>query len=83
MHRKLYYGAAYYPELWNKAVIEQDIRLMKETGINVVRIGEFAWSKIEPEEGKIDIRFFVEMINLLYENDIETVMCTPTPTPPD
>ncbi|WP_261304784.1 beta-galactosidase [Paenibacillus andongensis] len=82
MYRKLYHGAAYYPELWDEAVIEQDIKLMKETGINVVRIGEFAWSKIEPEEGKIDIRFFVEMINRLYENGIETVMCTPTPTPP-
>lgn len=82
MNRKLYHGAAYYPELWDEEVIEQDIELMKETGINVVRIGEFAWSKMEAEEGKIDIRFFADMIRRLYENGIETVMCTPTPTPP-
>jgi beta-galactosidase len=82
MDKKLYHGAAYYPELWNNAAIEQDIKLMKEAGINVARIGEFAWSTMEPEEGNIDIRFFAEMIHKLYENGIETVMCTPTPTPP-
>lgn len=82
MGNKLYHGAAFYPELWDAEVLEQDIRIMKETGINVVRIGEFAWSTMEPEEGKIDIGFFVDVINKLYENGIETVMCTPTPTPP-
>ncbi|MBD0378754.1 beta-galactosidase [Paenibacillus sedimenti] len=82
MNRKLYHGAAYYPELWDADVIEQDIKIMKETGINVVRIGEFAWSKMEPEEGQINIGFFTDMISQLYENGIETVMCTPTPTPP-
>lgn len=83
MDKKLYHGAAYYPELWNdEQVIEQDIRLMKEAGMNVVRIGEFAWSTLEKEQGNIEIRFFVDIINKLYENGIETVMCTPTPTPP-
>lgn len=82
MGEKLYHGAAYYPELWDEKVIDEDIRLMKQTGINVVRMGEFAWSTIEPEEGKFDVSFFVNIIERLYENDIETVMCTPTPTPP-
>lgn len=83
MDKKLYHGTAYYPELWNdEQIIEQDIRLMKEAGMNVVRIGEFAWSTLEKEQGNIDIRFFVDIINRLYENGIETVMCTPTPTPP-
>ena len=82
MQNKLYHGAAYYPELWDQVVMDQDIKLMKETGINVVRIGEFAWSKVEPQEGNIDISFFVDIINKLYENGIDTIMCTPTPTPP-
>ncbi|OCT15557.1 beta-galactosidase [Paenibacillus pectinilyticus] len=82
MGNKLYHGAAWYPELWDASVIEQDIALMKQAGINVVRIGEFAWSNMEPTEGKIDLGFFVKMVNLLHENGIETVMCTPTPTPP-
>ncbi|WP_416151702.1 beta-galactosidase [Salipaludibacillus sp. HK11] len=82
MANKLYHGAAYYPELWDEKVMEEDIKLMKEAGINVARMGEFAWHTMEPEEGKIDISFFVNVINKLYENGIETVMCTPTPTPP-
>jgi beta-galactosidase len=79
---KLYHGAAWYPELWDEAVLKQDIELMKQTGMNVMRIGEFAWSRMEPTEGNIDISFFVKIIERLYENGIETVMCTPTPTPP-
>ncbi|TVY02899.1 beta-galactosidase [Paenibacillus cremeus] len=82
MTTKLYHGAAYYPELWSADVIEEDIQIMKEAGINVVRIGEFAWSRMEPEEGKIDLGFFVDIIKKMHENGIDTVMCTPTPTPP-
>lgn len=80
--QKLYHGACFYPELWNEAVLEEDIHMMKETGINVVRIGEFAWSKMEPEEGCFDISFFAHVIRKLAANEIETVMCTPTATPP-
>lgn len=82
MGNKLYHGAAYYPELWDEKVIDEDIRLMKQTGINVVRMGEFAWHTMEPEEGKFDLAFFVNIIKKLHENGIETLMCTPTPTPP-
>lgn len=82
MGKKLYHGAAYYPELWDNSVIDQDLQLMKKTGINVIRMGEFAWSTLEPEKGKIDVSFFAEIIDKFYENGIETVMCTPTPTPP-
>lgn len=82
MNQKLYHGAAYYPELWDEKTIEEDIRFMKEAGINVARIGEFAWSKMEPAEGEITLTFFEDIINKLYENGIETIMCTPTPTPP-
>ncbi|MGG7620274.1 beta-galactosidase [Bacillus coreaensis] len=82
MGKKLYHGAAYYPELWDEKVIDEDIKLMKQVGINVVRMGEFAWSSMEPEEGKFELSFFVKIIERLYENGIESVMCTPTPTPP-
>jgi beta-galactosidase len=79
---KLYYGAAYYPELWPEAAIAEDIAYMKKAGINVVRMGEFAWAAMEPHAGEINLDFFVNIINRLYENGIATVFCTPTPTPP-
>lgn len=82
MGKKLYHGAAWYPELWEESVLKQDIAMMQQAGINVVRIGEFAWSNMEPHEGQIDLIFFVQIIGWLHEAGIDTVMCTPTPTPP-
>ena len=52
-----YIGAAYYPELWDESEIDRDIEQMKAHGMNVMRIGEFAWSKMEPREGEIDLSF--------------------------
>jgi len=49
---KIYVGAAYYPEIWDDSEIEKDIVRCKELGINTLRVGEFAWGKMEPREGK-------------------------------
>ncbi|AIQ28398.1 beta-galactosidase [Paenibacillus sp. FSL P4-0081] len=82
MNHKLYYGAAWYPELWGEAERKHDLQLMNKTGINLVRMGEFIWSELEPEEGSIDIRPFAEHIRQLHAYGIDTIMCTPTATPP-
>lgn len=82
MKHKLYYGAAWYPELWDEAARQQDLQLMQETGINLVRMGEFIWSELEPAEGSIDISPFAEHIKSLHAHGIDTIMCTPTATPP-
>jgi len=47
-------GVCYYPEHWGVEKVEEDFRRMKELGIEYVRIGEFAWSRIEPERGKFN-----------------------------
>jgi beta-galactosidase len=82
MAKKLYHGASWYPELWSREILEQDILLMKQTGINVVRIGEFSWSTLEPEENKIDVTLYIEAVEMLHRNGIDAVICTPTATPP-
>ncbi|PWV90541.1 beta-galactosidase [Paenibacillus cellulosilyticus] len=82
MSRKLYHGTAWYPELWDESVILHDIAKMREAGINVVRIGEFAWSTMEPTEGAIDVSLFAKVMTRLHAEGIDTVMCTPTATPP-
>lgn len=79
---KLYHGAAYYPELWPEADVARDIAEMKKLGINVVRVGEFAWSKMEPDEGKVDFSFFRRVFDQLHAAGIDVVLCTPTATPP-
>lgn len=79
----LYTGVAYYPELWNDAdIIDRDIELMKQAGINVVRMGEFMWSTIEPEQDVFKVDVLVDVIDKLNKNGISTIMCTPTATPP-
>ena len=45
-------GVDYYPEHWEKSIWESDLSRMKSAGIRVIRIGEFAWSRLEPSEGE-------------------------------
>ena len=80
--KDLYIGAAYYPELWDAAEVDEDIRRCKSLGLNVMRVGEFAWSKMEPREGEYEFDWLISVVDKLYAAGISTVMCTPTCTPP-
>lgn len=80
--KKLHIGAAYYPELWDASEVDKDIERCKALGLNVLRVGEFAWGKMEPREGEYDFSWLVSVVDKLYANGISTVMCTPTCTPP-
>ena len=59
-----YYGADYYPEHWPEERWPEDARLMREAGFNVVRLAEFAWSKMEPSEGQYDFDWLDRAISL-------------------
>ncbi|TYP71090.1 beta-galactosidase [Paenibacillus methanolicus] len=75
-------GACYYPEQWPREMWEHDIRLMKEANFNVVRIGEFAWARLEPEPGQYDFQWLDDVIGLLDQGGIAVILGTPTATPP-
>lgn len=75
-------GVAYYPEHWPASRWETDARLMAEAGITRVRMGEFAWHRLEPREGQFDFGWLEEAINLLGRYGIQTILGTPTPTYP-
>jgi beta-galactosidase len=78
----LYLGAAYYPEHYPESRWPEDVRLMREAGINVVRMAEFAWSTMEPVEGQYEFDWLERAIALLGEAGIVTVLGTPTAAPP-
>jgi len=80
--KKLFLGCAYYPEAWNESQIPYDIAKMKEAGITCVRIGEFAWAKMEPTPGNYDFDWLHRIVDALGEAGIAVVLCTPTDTPP-
>ena len=48
---KLYFGAAYYDEYMPVSRVDEDMRMMKEAGMNVIRIAESTWSTWEPRDG--------------------------------
>lgn len=78
----LYYGCDYYPEHWPESRWAEDTGLMQGAGFNIVRIGEFAWAKMEPAEGHCDWAWLDRAIGILADHDLKVVLGTPTATPP-
>lgn len=75
-------GVCYYPEHWPESRWAEDAALMRETGLTRVRIGEFAWSRIEPEPGRFDWGWLDRAVDTLHEAGLGIIMGTPTATPP-
>lgn len=75
-------GVCYYPEHWDKALWRDDLRRMKEYGIEVIRIAEFAWNRFEPHEGEFTFEFFDEFMDMAAEENMKVIFCTPSATPP-
>lgn len=79
---KFVYGADYYPEAWPESQWEKDAAMMQEAGINFVRLGEFAWAKMEPQEGHFDFAWLDRALKVLNAHGIRAVLGTPTASPP-
>jgi beta-galactosidase len=75
-------GCCYYPEHWPEAMWAEDAQRMREMGLSLVRIGEFAWSRIEPEPGTYDWGWLDRAINTLHAAGLQVILGTPTATPP-
>ena len=79
---RLVLGTCYYPEHWDESLWRDDLRRMLENGIEVIRIAEFAWSKIERYEGVFNYDFFDRFLDAAAEMGMKVIFCTPTATPP-
>ncbi|AWB47263.1 beta-galactosidase [Gemmobacter aquarius] len=75
-------GVCYYPEHWPEAQWAEDAARMAELGLTWVRIGEFAWSRIEPVPGRYDWAWLDRAIETLGAAGLKVVLGTPTATPP-
>ncbi len=75
-------GAAWYPEQWPESRWEKDLSLMEAAHIDVVRVGEFAWSTMEPSEGQYEFDWLGRAIALASKHHICVVLGTPTAAPP-
>ncbi|MGH9588290.1 MAG: beta-galactosidase [Acidobacteriaceae bacterium] len=72
------YGAAYYHEYEPYERLDQDIKLMKAAGLNVVRMGESTWSLWEPEDGHFEYAWMDRVVNAMGKAGIKVIMGTPT-----
>jgi beta-galactosidase len=78
----LQFGAAYYPEHVTPERVEEDARLMQAAGINLVRMAEFSWIRMEREEGIYDFSWLDHAVETLGRHGVRSLLCTPTATPP-
>ena len=82
MNDKPELGVCYYPEHWPESQWADDARRMVEMGFSWVRIGEFTWSRMEPEPNRLTLDWLDRAIETLAEAGLKIIMCTPTATPP-
>ena len=82
MPSQLFYGGDYNPEQWSKDVWLEDMRLMREAGVNLVTLGVFSWATIEVADGVFEFGWLDEIIELLHENGIGVDLATATASPP-
>jgi beta-galactosidase len=80
--RPMLIGVDYYPEHWPRERWETDAKLMKEAGFNVVRLAEFAWIDMEPNEGQFEFDWLDDAVRLLAKYDISVILGTPTAVMP-
>ena len=77
-----YFGTSWYPEQWQETEWSKDLALMRDAGMNVVRIVDFAWSSLEPEEGTYRFEWLDSAIELAGSMGFSIVIATPTAAPP-
>lgn len=82
--RKLLHGGDYNPEQWldRPDILEDDITLMKKAHINVVTLGVFSWSSLEPQEGIFTFEWLDDIMDNMYKNGIYVILATPSAAMP-
>src|ERR1700723_571689 len=78
----LYLGTDWYPEQWPESRWDTDLSMMQAAHLDILRVGEFAWSRMEPSEGHFDFDWLDRAIALAAKHHIAVVIGTPTAGPP-
>ena len=79
---RMVYGADYNPEQWDESIWADDVRLMREAGVNLVSLGIFSWALIEPEPDVFDFGWLDRVIDLLHAGGIGVDLANATASPP-
>ncbi|MFF3939845.1 beta-galactosidase [Streptomyces phaeofaciens] len=79
---RILFGGDYNPEQWPEKTWHEDVRLMRDAGVNSVTVGVFSWSRLEPEPGAREFGWLDRLMDLMHEGGIGVVLATPTSAPP-
>ncbi len=78
----LAFGGDYNPEQWPEETWKEDVALMREAGVNLVSVGIFSWSLLEPTEGNYEFGWLDRILDLLHANGIKVDLANATASPP-
>ncbi|MFD8304797.1 beta-galactosidase [Streptomyces sp. NPDC059690] len=79
---RILFGGDYNPEQWPEETWHEDVRLMKDAGVNSVTLGVFSWARLEPRPGERDFGWLDALMDLMHDNGVGVVLATPTSSPP-
>ncbi|MFJ4951804.1 beta-galactosidase [Streptomyces sp. NPDC088760] len=79
---RILFGGDYNPEQWPEETWQDDVRLMKDAGVNSVTLGVFSWARLEPEPGAREFGWLDRLMDLMHAHGIGVVLATPTCSPP-
>lgn len=77
---KLLHGGDYNPEQWldRPDILEKDLEMLRESGCNVVTLGIFSWTTLEPREGEFHFDWLKKIMDRLHEQGIRVILSTPS-----
>jgi beta-galactosidase len=78
----LAYGGDYNPEQWDEDVWLEDMRLMRDAHVNLVTVGVFSWSVLQPRPEAFDFGWLDRVLDLLHDNGVAVDLATATASPP-
>lgn len=78
----LAFGGDYNPEQWPESVWLEDVALMRQAKVNLVTVGVFAWSRLQPNPTAWDFAWLVRVLDLLHDSGIAVDLATATASPP-
>src|SRR5215208_5715746 len=73
------YGGDYNPEQWPEEIWDEDVRLMREAGVNLVSLGIFSWAKLEPRPGEYDFGWLDRITSLLHRHGLAAALACQAP----
>jgi beta-galactosidase len=78
----MFFGGDYNPDQWPEKVWAEDVEGMRRAGVNLVTVGVFAWSRLQPAPDEFDFGWLDRVLDLLGAAGIGVCLATPTASPP-